>query len=85
MKSRVVEEMRKGTVYGSDAAASKTFDEVFDAVKTVLHRDGQVRVPGFGIFKIKHRAERQGRNPRTGEAVRIAAHDAVTFKESKAG
>jgi DNA-binding protein HU-beta len=46
---------------------------------------GVARVPGLGSFKVKRREARTGRNPKTGEAVQIAARDALTFRESKGG
>ena len=42
-----------------------------------------MQVSGFGIFEVKEREARMGRNPRTGEAMEIAASRTPTFKASK--
>ncbi len=49
-------------------------------VKTVAKE--KVQIAGFGTFETKTRAARKGRNPRTGEAMQIAASKSVTFKPS---
>lgn len=53
---------------------------VFDALADALQRDGRISYPGFGTFNVKARAERQGRNPRTGDPITIPASKAVGFK-----
>lgn len=45
--------------------------------------EGKVSIPSIGTFKLKERAERQGRNPQSGEALTIAAKSVVVFKEAK--
>lgn len=82
MKKLIVEEMRKANPM-TEQAASKTIDEVFAAVKTVVKRGDKAAVPNFGTFAVKRRDERMGRNPQTGETVRIAAKDVLGFKASK--
>jgi DNA-binding protein HU-beta len=57
---------------------------VVDAVAKSLKRGQQVAVVGFGTFSVKHRAARQGRNPRTGETIQIAASNVPGFKAGKA-
>jgi DNA-binding protein HU-beta len=42
-----------------------------------------VSIPGFGTFDTSHRKARQGRNPRTGEAIQIKAHTVPTFRAGK--
>ena len=49
-----------------------------------LANGGEVALTGFGTFKVTDRAERQGRNPQTGEAITIAASKSPVFKASKA-
>lgn len=58
--------------------------EVLSLVKEGLLRDGTVRVNNFGTFKLKHVAEHQGRNPKTGETITIKAKNRVIFRPSKA-
>lgn len=63
--------------------ADKVVRAVFDAVTQALARGEEVRLTGFGIFEVAERAEREGRNPRTGEVVKIAASKAPKFKPAK--
>ena len=57
----------------------------FEAVVTdELKAGGSVALVGFGAFSVKTRESRTGRNPKTGEALQIAASNAVTFKAGKA-
>ena len=53
---------------------------VFDALESGIKRDGRIAYPDFGTFTVKERAARQGRNPRTGEALTIPASKNVNFK-----
>jgi nucleoid DNA-binding protein len=60
-------------------------DEVgwfFDTIATSLEKGDEVRIHGFGAFKTAQRAARMGRNPRTGEAVKVAARRVVRFSPS---
>ena len=58
--------------------------EGFVAVATTSLNEGKaVALPGFGTFKPKHRSARQGRNPRTGEMVDIAASTSAGFTPAK--
>lgn len=57
--------------------------EVVDALQEGIVegvKNGKVSLVGFGTFEKKERKAREGRNPRTGETVQIAAQNAVTFK-----
>ena len=53
-----------------------------DASKFFNALMGEISIPDFGRFSIKHVAERQGVNPATGEKITIAARDKVVFKAS---
>lgn len=73
-----------GAGAASRAEAEREVDRVVEAIKSCLTNDGdKVVIRGFGTFTRKHRAERQGRNPRTGEPIRVAASSAITFKAAK--
>ena len=54
------------------------------AVTDELKRGGKVQLVGFGTFEVSERAEREGRNPKTGETMKIAASKAPKFKAGKA-
>lgn len=63
--------------------ADKVVRAAFDAITQALSRGEEVRLAGFGIFEVTERAAREGRNPRTGEIVTIAASKAPKFKPAK--
>lgn len=63
----------------SQAAASRSLDALVQIISAELGKGGEVVIPGFGSFKTGERAERTGRNPRTGEALTIAASTTVKF------
>ena len=54
-------------------------DSVFDMITTAAQRGEEVSLFGFGRFRVAERAARKGRNPRTGEAVKIAASKNLKF------
>ena len=58
----------------------KVFNATFDLFKDELDKGEKVSVVGFGVFKISERAAREGRNPQTGEKIKIAASKSVSFK-----
>ncbi|MCW2245627.1 DNA-binding protein HU-beta [Azospirillum fermentarium] len=63
--------------------AAKVVQAVFEGISAALGRGEEVRLAGFGIFEVAERAEREGRNPRTGDVVKIAASKAPKFKPAK--
>jgi len=65
------------------AAADKAIDAVFDAITGALKKGDDVRLVGFGTFSVSERAAREGKNPRTGEAIKIAASKAPKFTAGK--
>lgn len=68
----------------SKASAARAVDAVTDAILAALAKGDNVALAGFGTFAVKDRAARQGRNPRTGETIEIAASRSVGFKAGKA-
>ena len=67
----------------SKADTARIVDAVFDGITDSLKRGDEVSVVGFGTFKVKHRAARKGRNPKTGEEIEIAAANVPSFKAGK--
>ena len=63
--------------------AAKAVTAVFDAITEEVSNGSKVTVTGFGVFEPKTREARAGRNPQTGEAITIPAHNVVTFKAGK--
>ena len=68
----------------SKADAAKAVDGVFDAITASLKSGDSVQLVGFGSFSVVNRAARQGRNPRTGAVIQIAASKQPKFKAGKA-
>ncbi len=68
----------------SKAAAGRALDSVVGAVKKALKKGGQVTLVGFGTFYVSKRAARVGRNPRSGEAIKIKAAKVPKFRAGKA-
>ncbi len=64
--------------------AHKVVDAVFEAINEGLVSDGKVILPGFGSFEVRSRTARMGRNPRTGEQIKIPASKVPAFKPGKA-
>ena len=60
----------------------KAIDEFFAIAEEKLQQGEKVGISGFGVFSVAQVAERVGRNPRTGEQVRIAARRNVRFRSS---
>ncbi len=60
--------------------ARKAVDALLDVAKTELKNGGKIALVGFGTMSVIKREARQGRNPRTGKAIKIAAKNIVKFK-----
>lgn len=68
----------------SKAAAEKALNGFISAVTETLKKGGKVALVGFGTFEVVKRAARKGRNPRTGQEIKIKASKAPKFKPGKA-
>ncbi|QJD30885.1 HU family DNA-binding protein [Methylococcus geothermalis] len=66
------------------ADASRALDAMIDAITGALKNGDTVSLVGFGSFAVKERAERQGRNPQTGDSITIKAAKIPSFKCGKA-
>ncbi len=60
--------------------STKTVETFLEIIKSTLASGEDVLVSGFGKFSVKHKAERRGRNPATGEDLMLAPRKVVTFK-----
>jgi len=67
----------------SKAAAGSAVDAVFDGISGALTGGGEVRLVGFGTFSVANRAATEGRNPQTGEKIKIPASKTPKFKAGK--
>ena len=68
---------------GSKVSAERALNALIDGVFESLKRGRRVTIGGFGTFLLSRRAERNGRNPRTGGAIRIPACRVPRFKPSR--
>ena len=66
------------------ASADAAVNAVFSAITEALAKGETVTLTGFGTFSTRKREARQGRNPRTGESITIAASNVPAFKAGKA-
>ena len=66
------------------ADATKALDATLATITEALANGDKINLVGFGTFAVSKRSAREGRNPRTGETVKIAARNAVTFKAGAA-
>ena len=64
----------------SKAAAGRALNAVLEAIEKGIKADQEVALIGFGTFKVKERAARTGRNPATGETIKIKASKTIGFK-----
>ena len=65
------------------ADAATAVDAVLDAITAALKSGNEVRLAGFGTFVVAQRAASEGRNPRTGEKIQIAASKLPKFRAGK--
>lgn len=63
--------------------ARKAVDAIVEVSKAELKKDGKIALVGFGTMSVTKRPARQGRNPRTGKTIKIAAKKVVRFKPAK--
>ena len=78
-KSELIEALATKTEL-SKAAAGKSVDALIEIITTSVANGNDVALIGFGTFKASERAARAGKNPKTGEALNIAATVVPTFK-----
>ena len=64
--------------------AERVINATIETIEASLVKGDKVQISGFGIFEVKEREARVGRNPRTKEAIEIPASKAPAFKPSKA-
>lgn len=63
--------------------AGELMDEMFDMMSKAIKKDKKFSYPGFGTFMLRTRKARNGRNPQTGETIRIKASKTVGFRPAK--
>jgi len=82
-KAELIEKVAEATdLTKKDATAA--VDAVFSTIQEALANGEKVQLIGFGNFEVRSRAERKGRNPQTGEEIKIPASKVPAFKPGKA-
>jgi len=66
------------------AKAAETIDAFISVISKSLSKGEEIRLVGFGTFTVVHRKATEGRNPRTGAVIKIAASNKAKFKAGKA-
>jgi DNA-binding protein HU-beta len=82
-KAEIIEKMGKDADI-SNSAAKKALESFIDSVKKTLKKGNKVTLVGFGTFSVSKRAARKGRNPRTGETIKIKASKTPKLRVAKA-
>mgnify|MGYP000900650378 CR=1 FL=1 len=80
-KAELIEEIAKATCSKKEAEAA--LGATLEAIKKALKKGDSVTLVGFGTFSVNKRKARKGRNPQTGEAIKIAAKKVPVFKAGK--
>ena len=80
-KTDLIEEVAKVTCSKKEAVAA--VDATLAAIKKALKKGDAVTLVGFGTFDVRKRSARKGRNPQTGEVIKIAAKKVPVFKAGK--
>lgn len=81
-KADLIDAMASGADI-SKAAAGKALDTLTTTIAKALKKGDKVTLVGFGTFTVTKRKARKGRNPRTGEAIKIAASKSPKFSAGK--
>ena len=80
-KSQLVNELAEQSSF-SKVEVKRLVDSLFDRIEEKLQEGEKVVISGFGVFSVVDVAERVGRNPRTGEQVKIAPRRTVRFRST---
>lgn len=82
-KAELIKKIASGAKL-SKTQAAKALDACLDAIKAALKKGQKVTLVGFGTFAVSKRKARKGRNPRTGEEIKIPAMKVPRFTAGKA-
>ncbi len=82
-KAEFISAIANSTGY-SNAVTKETFDAMVEVIKKALKKGEKISLVGFGNFDVVKRSARMGRNPQTGEPLKIKASKSPKFKPGKA-
>ncbi len=83
-KAELLDAISKKNPEMTKKQVGEVVEAVFDTLGTAIKKNGRFAYAGFGTFEIRKRKARAGRNPQTGEAIKIKASKTVGFKPAKA-
>lgn len=83
IKSELIDRLAAENPHLTQKDVEKIVSVFLDQMSDALAEGGRVELRGFGAFSVRSRPERQGRNPRTGEAVHVPAKSVPFFKSGK--
>ncbi|MCB0218308.1 MAG: HU family DNA-binding protein [Chrysiogenetes bacterium] len=81
-KAQLIESVAKNNSGLSKRAIEGVVDAAFEEMAKAIKKEKRFSFPGFGTFTVRKRKARKGRNPQTGESIKIAASKTVGFKPS---
>ncbi len=82
VKADIVKKLAAG-LYMKDKDALFVVDSIIDSMKDLIIQEGRLEVRDFGVFQVKERKPRIGRNPKNKKSYPIPPHKVVTFKAGK--
>ncbi|MCA9523690.1 MAG: integration host factor subunit alpha [Myxococcales bacterium] len=82
-KADLIERVYEKLGTASKKEAAQMVEVLFDLIKDALEREEKVKISGFGNFVVRRKRERVGRNPQTGDEIKISARRVLTFKPSQ--
>ncbi|MCA9526489.1 MAG: integration host factor subunit alpha [Myxococcales bacterium] len=82
-KADIIEQVYENLGGLSKKESAEIVEKVFETIKTTLERGEKIKISGFGNFVVREKKERTGRNPQTGEEIRILPRKVLTFKPSQ--
>ena len=84
MNKSAIADAVHGVLGGTKVQAEQAVETMINSVIDSLKKGEEVSIAGLGIFSVKMRAAREARNPRTGEAIKVAAMKVPKFRAAKA-
>lgn len=82
-KDGLVDAVMKAANIETKKQAAEAVEAIFDTIVKTMSRGEEVAIAGFGTFRVVKRAAREGRNPKTGEKIQIAASTKPKFRAAK--
>ena len=82
-KADIVEQVYSSLDGYSKKESADIVEIVFEKIKETLERGEKIKISGFGNFVVRQKDERTGRNPQTGQEIKIAPRKVLTFKPSQ--